>query len=160
MDRWKTYFLKYRIYAVLAILVAVFYSIVTGRLCWEMFLISLCTLFLLRILDDYFDYDTDRKEKILTRKQLRDAGIVLGVLFVVLHVVFFGVTGLLSILIILYLVMMDKAEILKVFLLTLLTAFYLSQYIGFRHGPTLIILLVCLTVSVAFYFYKTGRRKD
>lgn len=156
----KQYLLKYKLYAVVALVFAAAYSLVIHRVCWEMFFLSLVTLYLLRAMDDSFDYDTDTKEKPLPRKKLWDLVLILALLFVVLHLIFFGLWGFLSILLLVYMYFMQKIEVLKLFLLTLLTAFYLWQFIGFAGTPAWLYLAICLTVSVLFHIYKTGKREQ
>lgn len=156
----KQYLLKYKVYAVLALLFAAVYSLLIHRICWEMFPISLVTLYLLRVLDDSFDYSTDTKEKLLSREKLWDLVLILAVLFVALHLIFFKLWGFLSILMLAYMYFMQKAEPLKLFLLTGLTAFYLWRYLGFSGTPAWLYLAICLTLSVLFHIYKTGKREQ
>ena len=156
----KQYLWNYKIYMIIAAVFTALYSLVVHRICWGMLPISLVTLYLLRVMDDSFDYETDTKDKPLSRKKLWDLVMILALLFVVLHVIFFGLWGLLSILMLVYLYLMQKWEILKLFLLTLLTAFYLWRYIGFAGTPAWVYLAVILTVSVGFHIYKTGMRDE
>lgn len=156
----KQYLWKYKIYILIALVFTALYSLVVHRICWGMLPISLVTLYLLRAMDDSFDYDTDTKEKLLPKKKLWDLVIYLALAFVVMHLIFFRLWGLLSILMLVYIYLMQKWEILKLFLLTLLTAFYLWQYIGFDGTPAWIYLLIILTVSVGFHIYKTGKNEE
>ena len=83
------YVLNYWVYGIVALIFTGLYALITWSLCWEMFPISLCTLYLVRTADDYQDYDTDRKEKPLSRQQLRNLIIGLAVIFLLLHLAFF-----------------------------------------------------------------------
>ena len=79
------YVLNYWVYGIVALIFAGLYALITWSLCWEMFPIALCTLYLVRAADDYHDYDTDQKEKPLSRQQLRNLIIGLAVIFLLLQ---------------------------------------------------------------------------
>ena len=154
------YLLNYWIYGIGAVIAAGLYSMITGNLCWAMLPIALCTFYLVRAADDYLDYDTDRKEKPLTRQQLRSLIIGLAAIFLLLHLVFFRLPGLGSVLLLGYLAWMNRTEALKLLFLPLLSFYYLSIYIGWRDRRTLIAVAVCLVLAAAFHWYKLRRRKD
>ena len=142
------YLLNYWIYGIGAVIAAGLYSMITGNLCWDMLPIALCTFYLVRAADDYLDYDTDRKEKLLTRPQLKNLVIGLAAIFLLLHLVFFRLPGLGSVLLLGYLALMNRTEALKLLFLPVLTFYYL------------IAVAVCLVLAAAFHWYKLRRRKD
>ena len=154
------YFLNYWVYGIGAVIAAGIYSIITGHFCWEMLPVALCTFYLVRTADDYLDYDTDRKEKPLTRQQLRSLIIGLAAIFLLLHLVFFRLPGLGSVLLLGYLAWMNRTEALKLLFLPLLTFYYLSMYLGWKDQRTLITAGACLVLAAGFHLYKLGRRKD
>lgn len=153
------YFLNYWVYGIGAVIAAGLYSIITGHFCWEMLPVALCTFYLVRAADDYLDYDTDRKEKLLTRQQLRSLIIGLAAVFLLLHLVFFRIPGLVSIVLLGYLAWMNWVEPLKLLFLPLLTFYYLSMYIGWQDRRTLITVGACLVLAAGFHLYKLRQRK-
>lgn len=155
----KNYVLKYRGYAAAALVAAAVYSLFTGKLRWEMFFISLCTMYLLRTVDDIMDYDTDGKEKFLEKKQMQALAAGLAAAFVLLHVGVFQLPGLISLLLLGYLVLMNHWEGLKLLLLPLLTVFYMTLYLGWKDARTIILVSLSLLLSAVYFCYKTGRRK-
>lgn len=152
------YVLKYWVYGIVALIFTGLYALITWSLCWEMFPIALCTIYLVRAADDYQDYDTDQKEKPLSRQQLRNLIIGLAVVFLLMHLVFFRLPGLASLLLLGYLAWMNRAEPLKLLFLPLLTLYYLSMYIGWQDQRTWIAVIVCLVLAAAFHAYKIHRR--
>ena len=155
----KKYVLNYWVYGIVALIFTGLYALITWSLCWEMFPIALCTLYLVRAADDYHDYDTDQKEKPLSRQQLRNLIIGLAVIFLLLHLAFFRLPGLASLLLLGYLAGMNRVEPLKLLFLPLLTLYYLSMYIGWQDCRTWITVIACLVLAAAFHAYKIHRRK-
>lgn len=153
------YFLNYWVYGIGAVIAAGLYSIITGHFCWEMLPVALSTFYLVRAVDDYLDYDMDKKEKPLTRQQLRSLIIGLAAIFLMLHLVFFRIPGVASILLLGYLAWMNRTELLKPLFLPLLTFYYLSMYLGWQDRRTLITAGVCLVLAAGFHLYKLQWRK-
>lgn len=125
-------------------------------------LMTLLLLFLLRLADDYFDYekDHDRKEQPLSKHQILLTAAVTMIIFVLLNFYFYQVSGLGSLCILIYLLLQQKAEMMKVFFMPLVSGyyFYVNQTPGMLTHVICGYLVVCVGLAVVFYWIK--RRKS
>ncbi len=151
------YILKYSYYFIISLIFVILISLITWKVRIELLPIVLSNLYLLRILDDYYDFDTDKKEKILSKKQLMIIFIILSLIFVLLNVIFYKYIGIISLLFIIYIILENKFEFLKVFLLCIESIFYIAVYNSLNNVYAIIYLTICIMASIIFYIYK--RRK-
>ncbi len=113
----------------------------------------LLLLFLIRFIDDYFDYNKD-KGKRLDKYNLIILICIFSLIYIILNYVLYGYFGLLSIIIIAYFFLMNKVEILKIFSLSLITEYY---YL-INNDINYIVLIITLIISIAFYIIKRWRK--
>ena len=155
-------FLYAAVSAVLSLVMAVLLQAHWNILLYSrLFLLVLLILLLLRLADDYFDYEKDRerKEQPLHKRQLLLAMLVTMLLFVLLNLCFYRLSGLGSLCILAYLLLQQKAEILKVFFMPLASAyyFYVEQTSGMSVFAVSGYLVLCVGAAVLFSLFKRRR---
>ena len=153
------YFLKYSYYIIISIIFTIIISLIIGEAKFELFPIVVIMLYLLRILDDYFDYEIDKKEKLLNKKALKIFAMILSVVFIVLNVLFYGYYGLISIAILIYMLIQNKIEILKIFSLLFNSIYYICIYNKIGSMPAIIYLVCTLIISSIYYIYKRSKKR-
>lgn len=125
-------------------------------------LLTLLILLLSRLADDDSDYekDRDKKEQPLSKCQIRLTAVVTMIIFVLLNLYFYQVSGLGSLCILVYLLLQQKAEMMKVFFMPLVSGyyFYVNQTSGMLTHVICGYLVVCVGLAVAFHWIK--RRKS
>lgn len=125
-------------------------------------LLTLLILFLLRLADDYSDYekDRDKKEQQLSKRQILLTVAVTMIIFVLLNLYFYQVSGLVSLCILVYLLLQQKVEIMKMFFMPLVSGyyFYVNQTSGMLTYVISGYLVICVGLAVVFYWIK--RRKS
>ena len=109
----------------------------------------LLLILLIRFIDDLFDFKKD-KGKRTTKKNLIILICIFSLAYITLNVFLYKAIGLLSILIIAYLFLMNKVDILKILTLALITAYY---YL-INGDINYIILIITLVISIIFYIVK------
>ncbi|MCQ2417808.1 MAG: hypothetical protein MJ071_08370 [Oscillospiraceae bacterium] len=117
-------------------------------------------LLMLRTLDDIYDYEKDRSCKVqdLTKRQLQIMLCVLSVLWTLLHVWIWGMSGLISVGIIAYVLFMEKCRFLQPLLLPAAYAIYLHLN-GISVSITVwIVSAVLLLLSVLFFIWKVRKK--
>lgn len=121
----------------------------------------LLILLILRIADDISDYEKDKKTKKqpLNKRQLLLALSAAMIVFVLLNLCFYRLAGLWSLCILVYLLLQQKIEILKLFFLPLASSyyFYMNQTPGMPFHVIADYLGVCVGASAMFYMYKRRR---
>ena len=123
--------------------------------------VTLLILLILRAFDDISDFESDskRKKQYLSRKELIILACTLSVSFVVLNAVFYGFTGLISIAVLGYILLMEKLSPLKTALMPLLFTFYYYANGSKIGGVQLLTTAVCFTAALAYYIIKGKMRK-
>ena len=128
----------------------------------RLLLLTLLILFLLRLADDYSDYekDRDKKEQQLSKRQILLTVAVTMIIFVLLNLYFYQVSGLVSLCILVYLLLQQKVEIMKMFFMSLVSGyyFYVDQTSGMLTYVISGYLVICVGLAVVFYWIK--RRKS
>lgn len=156
------YFLKHGYYVILGVLFAVVLSALIGEMKWELIPIIIINVFMVRLLDDCFDYAKDKKAKnkkqLLSFKQLVWTTVVLGIVYFIINVVFYGLWGVFSLLVILYMVVENKHETLKMFFVSVASMYYIGAYRELTSVPIIIFLILMVLLSVGFYIYKRQKR--
>lgn len=156
------YFLKHSYYVILGALSAVVLSALISEMKWELILIVVINAFMVRLLDDCFDYVKDKKAKNkkqpLSFKQLVWTTVVFGIVYFIINVVFYGLWGLFSLLMILYMVVENKHETLKMFFVSFASTYYIGAYRELTSVPIIIYLVLMVLLSVGFYIYKRQKR--
>lgn len=130
----------------------------------RLFALSFSLIMLLRISDDYFDYEKDgaKKEQPLKKRELLIILISVAAVYTAVNVCFYSLYGLCGLIILLYLFAQQKAEVLKVFFMPLASAcyFYLNRTADMLFLPIGGYLLVCLILSALFYLMKRRRKTE
>ena len=153
------YFLKYSYYIIISITFTTIISFITEGIRIELFPIILINLYMLRIIDDYLDYEVDKKEKLLSKNILKNVAIILGVIFIILNVIFYKYYGLIAFIILIYILIQNKYEILKIFLLLITSVIYISMYTNINNASIIIYLFISLILSIIYYVYKRSKKK-
>ena len=158
---------KLIIYSIVSIIIALMVGFISNilnkiTLLFMLFLNIFLLLFIIRITDDIFDYNKDKKRKkqILAKKELIIADILFTILFVIMNLYQYHLLGTISLLFILYIILQQKFEILKVFFMFLSSTYYLyinSNSNIFSSYLVLGYLALCLIFSILFYCYKRSK---
>lgn len=151
------YFLKYSYYIGIALVLAALMSLLTHRLCFELIAVFTLLAYLLRLLDDYADYDTDVREKPLKKPVIRLLTAVLSAVFLAVNLVFFGAKGLVCLLLLVYALLQNRFEVMKLFFLTVTSALYLALYEKPLSLWSVVYLCATLLLAVGFYLFKRHR---
>lgn len=165
------YFIKdYKliIYSILSLIISLVMSFLLNIfnntiLIFTLFLMILFLLFIIRITDDIFDYDKDIKNKklILTKKQLINLDIIFIVLFILINLYQYHLLGLISVILIFYIILQQKFELLKIIFMFLSSTYYLyvnSNSDIFKNYFVWIYLILCLLLPILYYFYKRSKK--
>ncbi len=165
------YFIKdYKliIYSILSLIISLVMSFLLNIfnntiLIFTLSLMILFLLFIIRITDDIFDYDKDIKNKklILTKKQLINLDIIFIVLFILINLYQYHLLGLISVILIFYIILQQKFELLKIIFMFLSSTYYLyvnSNSDIFKNYFVWIYLILCLLLPILYYFYKRSKK--
>ena len=155
------YFWKYSYYVLIGVLFALVLSAMIGEMKWELIPIIILNVFIVRLLDDCFDYAKDKKTKkkqLLNYKQLIWATVICCIIYLVLNMVFFGLWGLFALLMILYMVVENKHESLKLFFVSVASMYYIGAYRELTSTVIIVYLILMVVLSTGFYIYKGQKR--
>ena len=157
------YFLKHSYYILIGLLFALILCALIGDFKWELIPIVILNAFLIRLLDDYFDFNNDQKTKkkseLPTKKQLIWSTTILGIFYLILNIIFYKLWGLLAILLIIYMLIENKYEFLKVFFVPIASIYYIGLYHELTTVPIILYLIIVTIGSIGFYIYKSHKRK-
>ena len=157
------YFLKYSYYIIIGILFACIISLLVGQPKWELIPIIIINVYIVRLFDDLFDYYADKKSKkrnkqLLKYKQLLWTTTVFCIVYIVLNIVFYGLWGLFSLLILLYVGVQNKHEALKPFFICVASIYYIGAYQEIGSAPIIIYLCSTVILSTGYFIYKKQKR--
>jgi len=113
----------------------------------------LILIFLIRFIDDYFDYEKDKVKRI-DKNILIILICIFSLIYILLNIVLYNYLGLLSIIIIAYFFLMNKIETLKIFSLSLITEYY---YL-INNDVNYMVLIITLVISIVFYIVKRWKK--
>ena len=158
------YFLKFRtfVYLLISCILAVVFSTVIGSNVYRSLTPVLFTqLYLLRITDDYFDYERDKETKKVKIKKEK-LQILLGLaiaLYLWLNFITYGLRSSCVVLIAALVLAEEKFVFLQIFMAAFSAFYYLSIYKKlFDFGKAEVIFLaIIFAISLVFVFFK--RRK-
>lgn len=150
------YLCKYSYYVLVGILFAVVLSAMIGEMKWELIPIIICNVFILRLMDDCFDFQKDKKNKkqVNNLKWLIVSTVILCLVYLGLNVLFYGLWGLFTLLLILYMAIQNKHEPMKVFFVSVASTFYIGAYRELNNPIIVIYLCLMVVLSTIFYIYK------
>lgn len=155
---------KYIIYLIISfILSIVFCFIIKEPISLSLWINIYIILIILRITDNIYDYEKDRKQKKIsfTKKQLYRLNLLFVFLFFILNIYLYKKLGLFSLVFIVYIFLQEKYKILQNFLMMFLFIYFLKTYsINLFNGNIRIhgFLILTIILPIAFGIYK--RRKD
>ena len=156
------YFLKHSYYILIGLFFALILCALIGDFKWELIPIIILNAFLIRLFDDYFDFDKDQKSKkkseLLTKNQLICSIITLSILFLTLNIILFKLWGLLSILLIAYIIIENKYEFLKVLFIPLASIYCIGLFHELTTAPVIFFLIATMICSIGFYIFKSQKR--
>ena len=151
------YFCKYSYYILVGVLFALVLSAMIGEVKWELIPIVVLNVFIIRLLDDCFDYNKDKKIKKkqpLSFRQLVWMTIICCTIYFIMNIIFYGWWGLFALLMILYMVVENKHEALKIFFVSAASMYYVGPYCEMVNVATVIYLILMVLLSAGFYVYK------
>ena len=159
------YFLKFRtfVYLLISCILAVVFSTVIGRNVYRSLTPVLFTqLYLLRITDDYFDYERDKETKKVKIKKEK-LQILLGLaiaLYLWLNFITYGLRASCVVLIAALVLAEEKFVFLQIFMAAFSAFYYLSIYKKlFDFGKAEVIFLsIIFAISLVFVFFKRRKR--
>lgn len=159
------YFLKFRtfVYLLISCILAVVFSTVIGRNVYRSLTPVLFThLYLLRIMDDYFDYERDKETKKVKIKKEK-LQILLGLaiaLYLWLNFITYGLRSSCVVLIAALVLAEEKFVFLQIFMAAFSAFYYLSIYKKlFDFGKAEVIFLaIIFVISLVFVFFKRRKR--
>ena len=156
------YFLKHSYYILIGLFFALILCALIGDFKWELIPVVILNAFLIRLFDDYFDFNNDQKNKkkseLLTKNQLIWSTIVLSIFYLILNIVFFKLWGLLAILLVTYMIIENKYELMKLFFVTLASLYYIGLFHELATAPVVIFLIATMICSIGFYILKSKKR--
>lgn len=123
--------------------------------------IILTLLFMIRIYDDISDFEKDEesKEQPLAKKELIILGAVLTIIFATLNILSFGLFGLISLFVPVYIVLEEKITFLKALFLPLMVIyFYFASCTDIRLVQA-VVIGVSVLFAVAYILIKRRKRK-
>ena len=155
------------IYLVLSCILGAVFIFLTGKFLYiELPLIFFLLMMIMRIADDIHDYTFDaerNKKQDLSEKNLKILFIVFSSVAVALHILAFKLWGLISILVIAYIVLEERVEILQRFFMLLLSCYYLfalNGFIDFSSVKVIVWLVISLIFPILFALYKGYKRRQ
>lgn len=159
------YFLKFRIfiYLLISLVLGMFFSAVIGRNVYRSLTPILFTqLYLLRIIDDYFDYERDKKEgKFKLKKEKLQVLLGLAIaLYLWINFSTYGLRSSFSVFIVGLALAEEKFVFLQILMAVLSAFYYLSIYkrISDFGKAEVIFLAIIFAISLVFVFFKRRKR--
>ena len=159
------YFLKFRtfVYLLISCILAVVFSTVIGSNVYRSLTPILFTqLYLLRIIDDYFDYERDKETKKVKIKKEK-LQILLGLaiaLYLWLNFITYGLRSSCAVLIVGLALAEEKFVFLQIFMAAFSAFCYLSIYkkLSDFGKAEVIFLAIIFAISLVFVFFKRRKR--
>lgn len=168
MNVLKYLFLHKRtlLYLALALVLSAIFVLISGRPMWlELTGIFFLLALLMRIADDYCDYERDAERGRsceLSKRGLAVLYTALSVIFLAIHVLAFGVWGLTALLFVGYILLEERLEILQRIFMLILSCSYLLLLCGeinVRSFAAPLWLAFSLIAPTLFAIYKRRKRK-
>ena len=159
------YFLKFRIfvYLLISLVLGMVFSAVIGRNVYRSLTPILFTqLYLLRIIDDYFDYERDKKEgKFKLEKEKLQVLLGLAIaLYLWINFSTYGLRSSCAVLIAALALAEEKFVFLQIFMAAFSAFCYLSIYkkLSDFGKAEVIFLAIIFAISLVFVFFKRRKR--
>lgn len=151
------YLLKHSYYIGIALVFAAIISLLTKQIRYELLAIFSLLAYMIRLYDDYCDYDTDVKEKELDKSAIKLLLIVFCIAFFVLNIIFFRADGFICIVPLAYVFLENRFEVMKLFFLTIVSALYVAMYTKLEGLWIIVFLCGTLLLSTGFFVFKRVR---
>lgn len=144
------YLFKKWYYIVIALVLYIAFKMILNINLPILYCISL--FYFMRIVDDIFDFEKDLGKR-LDKKRLLVLSAIFSIIFIISNIYHFGVYGIYSILILGYIILMNKCDILKIFCF-FINVLYLVIINSLWEVNGKEYLLLALLLSVIFYSIK------
>ena len=130
----------------------------------DMTLIYTVFLFIIRVYDDISDYEKDKeknnKKQYLKKNELKLLYVFISLVWISLNIIKFKLIGLFSIVFIAYVILQNKIEFFKIFLLSILSIYYFVSYSNYMIlNNTKVVLYLFISQILAICYYYLKRRK-
>lgn len=157
MRSWQIQmFEKYLLALECGVLFAEVLGLLIGYWNWGMCAVVIINAILLRVLDDCFDYDQDRREE--KHRLPREFFQILAALLIASYVGFalaaMDWRGLLAIPLVLYMIIANRHEFLKIFLVAIAGIYYLWAFGGRLSLNSVIFVVLLVMISATFWAYQ------
>ena len=157
MRSWRIQMIeKYLLALECGVLFAEVLGLLIGYWNWGMCLVVIINAMLLRVLDDCFDYDIDRRNEVhhLPREFFQILAALLIAGYIGLSLASMDWRGLLAIPLVLYMLIANRHEFLKIFLAALTSLYYLWSYGGRLDLQSLIFIVLLVIISATYWAYQ------
>ena len=159
------YFLKFRtfVYLLISLVLGMFFSAVIGRNVYRSLTPVLFThLYLLRIMDDYFDYERDKEtKKVKIKKEKLQVLLGLAIaLYLWINFSRYGLRSSFAVFIVGLALAEEKFVFLQIFMAAFSAFCYLSVYKNLSDfgKAEVIFLAIIFAISLVFVFFKRRKR--
>lgn len=123
--------------------------------------VVLLLLLMMRAADDYFDYekDSERRTQHLSKRALILLFSICAAVFVTINILFYGAFGTISLAAVLYILLMDKLPLLKLFFMALLFLYYFFMNCAVVGVLQYSVSAACLIISTVYCLVKRKVRR-
>ena len=157
MRSWQTQMIeKYLLALECGVLFAEVLGLLIGYWDWGMCAVVIINAMLLRVLDDCFDYKEDRRNERhkLPREFFQILAALLIAGYIGLAVAFMDWRGLLAIPLVLYMLIANRYEFLKIFLVAMAGLYYLWAFGGRLDLQAVIFIVVLVMFAATLWAYR------
>lgn len=157
MRSWRIQMIeKYLLALECGVLFAEVLGLLIGYWNWGMCLVVIINAMLLRVLDDCFDYDIDRRNEVhhLPREFFQILAALLIAGYIGLSLASMDWRGLLAIPLVLYMMIANRHEFLKIFLVALTSLYYLWAYGGRLDLQSVIFIVLLVMIAATYWAYQ------
>lgn len=128
---------------------------------WIQIIIILLFFLIIRVIDDYTDYDKDKKNRkqYLSKQELIIFLIFLCLACIILNIIDYGIQGFFIIPVLVFTIIGFKYEYLKLFISSIFLLEYVILQGNHWNFKTDVAMIVCIMFEVIFDKYK-GRKND
>ena len=148
------YFLRYSYFIGIALAFAALISLLTRGIRYELLPIFTLLAFIVKLFDDYRNYDSD---KLLEKPRIKTLIILFCIGFFILNIVFYRAPGFICIVPLSYALLQTHFVVMKIFFLTINSALYLAIYTKLEGMWIILFLCGTFMLSVGFFIFKYFR---
>lgn len=145
------YFLKYSYFIGITLAFAALISLLTRGIRYELLPIFTLLAFIVKLFDDYHNFDND---KLLEKPTMRMLLILFCVGFFILNIFCYKATGLICIVPLAYALLQTHFDVMKLFFLTINSALFLAIYTKLEGLWIIIFLCGTFVLSAGLFIFK------